>query len=515
MTISELLEKKVRETPKKTYLFFEDQEITYEDFNNNANRIAHGLSQWGIKKGDKVCIYLTNRPEFLYFWFGVSKIGAILVPINTLLTGEELKYIVNHSEAKAILSASPQLDTLLGIRRECEFLKEVISISDKPIPDTTSFQEWIKDFPSTNPGIEVTETDLAAIMYTSGTTARPKGVMLTHFSYLASAKSFCEIARLTPEDRMFMILALFHINAQTYSTLASLMSGAQLVGVSKFSTSKYWDQVKQYGVTEIQLLLGPLAMLLNMPERKEEREHKVRLAVGAFTKEMYDAVKRRFNIPEICTGWSQTECPLCILISPDAEYKPRLIGRPRKEDNMEAKIVDEDGKEVPRGAMGELIIKCPAVMKGYYKNPEETAKTLRDGWLHTGDNCYQDENGDFYFVDRLKDTIRRADELIASTEVEGVLMSHPKIADAAVIPVPDKIRIEEVKAYIVLQEGESITPEEIIDHCAKKLAGFKIPRYIEFRESLPKTATGRTRKFMLKQEKDLTACWDRLAQASS
>jgi len=511
MTIQKLLEQRAEESPKRTYLFFEDQEITYEDFNNNANRVAHGLSQLGIKKGDKVCIYLTNRPEFLYFWFGVNKIGAILVPINTSLTGEELKYIVNHSEAKAILSSPPQLDTFLGIRKECEFLENLISISDKPVPDTIPFQEWIKNFPSTDQGIEVTEDDLATIMYTSGTTARPKGVMLAHSSYIAATKSFCEIAKLGPEDRLFMVLALFHINAQTYSTLASLMSGGQLVGVSKFSTSKYWDQVKHYGVTEIQLLLGPLAMLLNMPEKKEEREHKVRLAVSAFTKEMYDEVKSRFKIPEICTGWSQTECPVCILVSPDAEYKPKLIGRPRKEDSMEAKIVDEEGKEVPRETIGELLVKCPAIMKGYYKNPEQTAMTLRDGWLYTGDNCYQDENGGFYFVDRLKDTIRRSGELISSLEVEDVLRFHPKIADAAIIPVPDKIRIEEIKAYVILKEGESMTPEEVIDHCEKKLASFKVPRYVEFRESLPKTATGRTRKFMLKQEKDLTACWDRLA----
>lgn len=513
MTIPELLEKRAKEMGRRPYLFFEDQEITYEDFNNYANRVAHGLSQLGIKKGDKVCIYLTNRPEFLYFWFGVNKIGATLVPINTLLKEEELKYIVDHSDAKVILSAPPQLNTLLNIRKECKLLENVISISDESVPDTISFWEWIKDFPSTNPEVEVAEDDLASIMYTSGTTARPKGVMLTHFSYIAAAKSFCEITKLTPEDRMFMVLALFHINAQTYSTLASLMSGAQLVGVSKFSTSRYWDQVKRYGVTEIQLLLGPLAMLLNMPERKEEKEHKVRLAVGAFTKEMYDAVKKRFNIPQICTGWSQTECPLCILIPPDREYKPGLMGRPRKEDNMEAKIVDEKDREVSRGTTGELIIKCPAVMKGYYKNPEETARALRNGWLHTGDNCYQDENGDFYFVDRLKDTIRRSGELISSLEVESVLRSHPKVADAAVIPVPDKIRIEEVKACIVLKEGEKLSPEEIVEYCEKKLASFKVPRYIEFRDNLPKTATGRTRKFLLRQEKDLTACWDRQAQA--
>jgi len=520
MPIPELLERNVRKHPKKTYLFFENpekeitQEITFEDFNNISNRVAHGLLKLGIKKGDKVCIYLTNCPEFLYFWFGAEKMGIVLVTINTSLKGEELKYIINHSDGKLILTEPSFLDTIFAIKEECKHLKDIIALTPEPIPDTISFSELIKDSPSTPPNIEVTDDDLATIVYTSGTTAQPKGVMLAHKSYTAAAEAFAEYGQLTPEDRMMMVLVLYHINAQIYSTLASLAAGASLVMVPKFSTSRYWDQVRRYKVTEIQLLPGPVAMLLNMPAREEDTHHNVRLAVSAFTKEMYGEIKRRFKIPQIVTGFSQTECPLGILTTPDEEYRNKLIGRPRGTDRvpMEAKIVDDEDKEVPPETPGELVIKSPAVMKGYYKNPEETAKTLRNGWLHTGDLCHMDKDGNFYFADRLKDTIRRSEELISSVELESVLMSHPKIVDAAVVPVPDKIRIEEVKAYLVTKPGETVTPEEIVDYCEQRLASFKVPRYIAFREELPKTATMKTRKFMLRKEKELTAGWDREKQ---
>lgn len=279
----------------------------------------------------------------------------------------------------------------------------------------------------------------------------------------------------------------------------------------RFSVSRYWDQVRQYKATQVQLLLGPLAMLLNQPEREDDTHHSVRFMTTPITKEMYQGVKRKYGIHRIITGYSQTECPMLILTDPDEEYRDRCIGYPTGTEKvkMEVKIVDEKDREVPPGTSGEMVIKSPAVMKGYYKNPEETARALRNGWLHTGDSCYKDEEGRYYFLDRLKDTVRRADEFISSLEVEGILASHPKIADAAVIPVPDKIVIEEVKAYIVLKPGETLKPEEIVDYCKERLATFKVPRYVEFRDSLPKTATERIRKFELKAEGNLTECWDR------
>lgn len=513
MTIPELFQKRLRENPTRTWLFFEDQEIAYKDFDDTVNRLANGLSKLGIKKGERVGIFMRNCPEYLYSWFVLGKIGAIMVPLNYALKGEETNYILGHSEAKAIITTPPYLDIVLGVKEDCKVLENIINVSDEATPDTVLFSKLIEDSPASPPPVKVTEDDISAIIYTSGTTRRPKGVMLSHLSYVSSAEAMQKVSQLTPEDRMMMVLPLFHINAQCYSTLLSLVSGASLIMPERFSASRYWDQVRQYKATQVQLLLGPLAMLLNQPEREDDARHSVRLMTAPITKEMYQEVKRRYNIQRIITGYSQTECPFLILTDPDEEYRDRLIGFPTGTDKvkMEVKIVDEQDQELPPNIPGEMVIKCPAVMKSYYKEPEETARALKNGWLHTGDLCYKDEDGRIYFLDRLKDTVRRAGELIASLEVEGVLRSHPTIEDAAIIPVPDKIVIEEVKAYIVLKPGETLKPEEVVDYCEERLASFKVPRYIEFRESLPKTATERTRKFELKAEGDLTNCWDRKA----
>lgn len=514
MIIPDLLEKRAKESPTKVWIFFKDHEITYKDADDAANKLANGLLRLGLEAGDKVAIFSRNCPEYLYSWFALGKIGAIMVPLNYSLKGEEVKYILNHSESKAIIVASDYLDLISDVRDDCKMLEQVLTLGVEPAANTISFSKLVEDSPSQHPQVKVTEDDISTIIYTSGTTGKPKGVMLSHLSYVGTEEAHKKAIPLTPDDRTLMVLPLFHINAQCYSTLFSLISGIGLIMAERFSTSRYWDWVRQYKVTHLQLLIGPLAMLLNMPERKEEREHSVRILSGPNTKELYEQAKKRFNIQYILNSYSLTECPLAIGVSLDEDYRDKCIGYPRETDEvkMEVKIFDEEDKEVPPGTPGEMVIKSPLVMRGYYRDPEETARALRGGWLHTGDSCYKDEEGRLYFLGRLKDIVRRGGELIAPLEVEAVLTSHPKIVDAAIIPVADKIRIEEVKAYIVLEEGEALEPLEIVDYCEQRLAGFKVPRYIEFRESLPKTATGRTRKFELKQEGNLTACWDREAK---
>jgi len=513
MSVREVIETAVKKNPAKTYLYFKDEEISYQDFNDNINRVANGFLRKGIKKGDIVSLFLPNCPEFLYCWLALSKIGAIMVPINTAYKGQEAKYILNHSEAKIVVVTPEYLEIVRSIRKGCKHLEEIILVSDSPAPDAELLSDLVKGSSTDLIPVDISDDDLSCILYTSGTTGPPKGCMLPNDYYTLQGEEIVRFLKLTPDDRMLTCLPLFHMNAQTQTTMGSLTVGCSMILLDRFHAHNFWDDVRRYKATQFDYIGAMLAILYKLPETEQDRKHSVsRIWSGGCPREILEKFEGRFGL-KIIEGYGLTESGTNTRHSVDMKRKIGSQGVPVS--YQEVRVVDDKDRELPTNAIGEIVVRGKGLMKGYYKEPETTARALRGGWCHTGDNGYMDEDGYLWFVDREKDIIRRSGENISSMEVEHVIQSHPKVGEAAVIGVPDEIRGQEVKACIILKPGETeetLPPEEIVSFCEERLAYFKVPRYIEYREVFPRTPTQRVEKYKLRTEKkDLTeGCFDRL-----
>jgi len=512
-SIGELVRIQAERYGSKTYLYFKDQEISYGDMDVFSSRVANGLRSLGIRKNDRVCLMLPNCPEFLYSWFGINKIGAIMVPVNTAFKAGELRYLLNHSQAKAIIASTEYLAVIEAVKNDCCHLENVISIDGQPSKGVIFLGDLVKDSAIIlEKSVEVNRDDVASIIYTSGTTGMPKGVMLTHQSYILSGEGFvfCRVGAST-DDRFLTPLPLFHTNAEAYSVIGSLVLGSSLALIEKFSASRFWDQVRKYNATVVSCIGTMIRLLYLQPEKSNDADHPARILIGGpTTKDLFYAFEKRFGV-KIIEGYSLTECPLGCTNPVNGVRKPQSMGLPWHHPHYptEVKIVDEQGNELPARVTGEIIVKSPAMMKGYFRDPEKTVETIRNGWVYTGDYGYRDEDGYFWFVDRKKDMIRRRGENISATEVESIIHQHPKIAEAAVIPVKDQISDEEVMACLVVKPGEVLDPAEFIEWCIQNMAKFKVPRYVKFYSEFPKTPTYKVQKHVLKADKNLLAgCYD-------
>lgn len=512
--LKQFLEDRVNLTPNKEYLIYHNEAITYESFNKNVNRSANLFSGLGIKKGDKVGIMLPNRPEFLYVWFGLAKIGGVMVPINTALKGEGLQYIINHSEARFIVSVQEFYEKLFFIKDNLTEIKGLIYVDQEPEKDRWpginyySFNELLLDSPAHSPSIDINEHDVASILYTSGTTGFPKGVMIPHSLYTITAHEWCLWNRLTSEDRLLTFLPLFHGNAQYFSVCGSLAINATFILLDKFSPSTFWDQARLWNATEFNYIGAVLTILYKQPEKENDADNPIRVTFGgAAPKEIWRDFERRFGV-RIVEGYGLTENSV-VLINPYNHGKVGSMGKPST--IADVKIFDDYDRQMPPETVGEIVSKniSGTIMKGYFKEPEKTAETMRNGWFHTGDYGKYDSEGYFYFMDRKKDYMRVKGENISSFEVEKVLNSHPKVLESAVIGVKSELSEDEVKAYIVLKENQELLPEELIQWCNNRMAYFQIPRYIEYRPSLPKTPTERVEKYKLRED-GIGQAWDRV-----
>lgn len=513
MNIPDFLASAVKKNPDKKFLYYQEDQISYAAFQENIQRVAQGLHRLGIRRGDRVCVMLRNCPEFLYAWLALAHMGGILVPINTNFREKEVEYILGHSGAAGVLTEARFIPLMEEMKR-IPGPRHWICEGREEAPGWMPFEELLRSPARFEERLKLRGDDISTIMYTSGTTGPPKGVLITHKMYIYCGEGYQLWARIQERDRLFTCLPLYHANAQYYSTMGSLAAGASLALAERFSASQFWEQVRKSGATIFNFIGAMLVILLKQPECAADRDHSIRLAYGApaLARPVRDYVEKRYGLTVI-SGYALTECPFGTMESPDGVRKELSMGRPRYHPRFKnhVRLVDDQDREVPPGTVGEITLRNPAVMKGYYKEPEMTRKALRGGWLHTGDNAWRDEEGYFYFVDRKKDVIRRRGENVSSIEVEGVLNAYPGVLESAVIGVPSEFSDEEIKAYIVPRPGESVDPVKLLLWCKEKLAYFKIPRYIEWRSSLPKTPTLRVEKYKLKSEKaDLVAgCFDR------
>ena len=510
-TLRQALEQKAQMLPHKTFLVFEDQEgqphsYTYHQFDQAVNRTANGLLQLGVAKGDKVNLHLANCPEFLLLWFATAKIGAVMVPTNPLSPPDELAYPVHHSESVICVTQPDLLSTVEAVRERCADIRQVILVgSDAAVPGVIPFTALVAEQSDQLAATQVDPLDEAAILYTSGTTSRPKGVLVTHANYIYLSEVVGKLMRLSPDDRHLVTLPLFHGNAQYYSFMPTLNVGASAALTSRFSASRFMKQAIRHGCTVTSLFAAPMRMLLAQARDEADKHNRLRLVIFAqsVTEAQLAEWDERFGAP-LMQIYGMTETMGQPLANPlDYPRDNMSIGMPTL--GYECRVVDDDGNDVPPGVPGQLLVygrPGVAIMKGYFKDPDATAQTMRDGWLWTGDIVEVREDGYFRFVDRAKDMIKRAGENVAAGEVEAILKQHPAVADAAVIGVPDAMRDEAIKAFVILRDGQMVTSNEIIEFCKQRLSKYRVPEFVEFRPDFPHTSVGKIQKHVLRQEDD-------------
>ncbi|KLU60612.1 putative crotonobetaine/carnitine-CoA ligase [Peptococcaceae bacterium CEB3] len=513
--IKNVLERAVDRNPDKVYLLYGNQQITYGQMSNFINQTANMFLDLGIRKGDRVALMLPNCPEFIYLWFGLVKIGASMVPVNTFFRERETAYILQHSEARAMV-ATPDYWPIVQKAMETGNIQlgRRLCVGGS-WGDTLPYEKIRTQFDSEFTGIDLKFDDEAAILYTSGTTGNPKGCLESHGYYLVAGNRYSSHLSLTANDRVITPLPLFHMNPQILSTMGTLFVGGSLALVDRFHSRSWWQEVRAKEATHFHYLGVMPAVLMGTPEQADDGEHPHWIGIGAgVPKTIHRPFEERFNVTLLeVFGMTETGLNFCCLPQPERNVGTACFCKPFME--YEAKVVDDNDNEVPFETIGELVLRGsdPAnrqrgFMFGYYKDPQATAKAWQNGWFHTGDVVRRDTEGRYYFVDRKKDIVRRSGENISASEVEGTIHLHPAVMDVAVIPVSDPIREQEVKAYIVLKEGysqQSMPVQELIRWAEEHLAYFKVPRYWEFCESLPVTQTGKILKQMLKLSKeDLT-----------
>jgi len=490
------LEDKAQRFPDQLFLIFEDAaggsvRWTWREFDADVNRAAHLLLARGLQHGDKFNLHLGNCPEFLLFWMAAAKTGTVMVPTNPVSTADEMEYILGHSEARLSITEPQYAAPVHAATGRCSALDAVL--------EARPLAPLLGGLPSTPPDTAVSSLDEISMQYTSGTTSRPKGVLLTHANYLFGGEAMSKSMRVGPTDRHLLVLPLFHAGAQVHAFLPILLAGGSIALVERFSATRFVEQAIRHETTLAALFAAPIRMLLAQPRTPRDGQTRLRAVSHAqnLTPQQFGEWHERFGAP-LMQIWGMTETMSLPLMQPlDLPRKPLSMGMPVL--GYECRVVDPSGKEVPPGTVGELVVSgVPGVtlMKGYFKNEAATQETLRDGWLHSGDQVYMDEDGCFFFVDRKKDMIKRAGENVSASEVEETLKQHPAVFDAAVVAIPDPIRDHAIKAYVIVKDGGAATAEQLIAWCRERLSPFKVPEVVEFRDVFPRTSVGKIQKHL-------------------
>jgi long-chain acyl-CoA synthetase len=530
--IGELLEQRVEHYQDKPFLIIESdgRVFTYREFDREVNRIAALLAALGIRKGDRVSLYLTNSAEYFIAYFACFKLGAWAGPVNALLKPQEVEFIVSNSEAAIVITQADLFESLAAVRDRLPLVRHLVIAGDRgpgaggQQPEGVS--QWsvigdqgtasnhagaageprsaslnaaeIKPYDLPAPGPwPLAPDDEAIIIYTSGTTGKPKGVLLTHGNLLTNAREIAGWLRLSADDRALMIMPLFHVNALMTTGLAALWAGASIVLAARFSASRHWQTVSRYGIT----YFGSVATMLSrlnhtypegIPAKLDTRRLRFALCGSApVPVEVMKTYEARFRCPVI-EGYGLSESTCRSTFNPtDDRRRAGSVGLPI---GNEMNVFDNDDRELAPFQVGEIVMRGANLMKGYYRNEAATREAFRSGWFHTGDLGYRDDEGFYYVVDRKSDMIIRGGENIYPREIDEVLYEHPEVKDAATVGVPDELYGEEVKSFVVLRDGQQATAEEIIAHCRARLADYKCPKTIVFLNDIPKGPTGKLLK---------------------
>lgn len=497
-----LIREKALKHHSKTLFIFRDNEVSFKDFHEKTSRMAARMLGYGLNMGDRVIVHFGNGLEIVESYFAVGKAGAISIPLNTMFTAREMKYIINNAEAKFIITSEDSLAKVLSIRDEIPTVQKIFVAGRGEPPGVIPYRQLYEGTTQEVQGLDVDPESISMVFYTSGTTGNPKGAMLTHNGLITNAEVMVESLGFTENDRSLCILPFFHLFATMFSLLQMIIAGGSTVIVEgKFDEEIACQFIEKYKVTVLLGVPTIFIYLINYPGRRKYDLSSLKIGVtgsGPVPITLKEQFEKEVGIV-VVEGYGLTEGgPIVCIERPGGERRLGSCGLTLP--GLETRVVDQKGKDVPPGEIGELIVKgYPYIMKGYWKMPKETSETLRNGWLYTGDLVKKDKDGYIYIVDRIKDMIVRGGYNIYPKEVEMVLYSHPSVLEAAVVGVFDKVLGEIPKAYIVLKPGENISEEEVNKYCRENLAAYKVPREIVFVDELPKTGSGKISKVEIRE----------------
>jgi long-chain acyl-CoA synthetase len=480
VNVAGFLERAAIYHPERPALVFGERRWTYRELDAEASALAGGLASLGLAPGERLGLHLPNRPEFVLAYYAAQKAGLVPLSLNVTYATEEIGYIVRDAAAAAVISAEPVAGQLPpgaampSVRHRLD-ARDFGGLRAKPLR-----------------ALDRDRDETAAILYTSATTGRPKGVMLSHGNVVSNVHATAHHLRMTPDDRGLCALPLFHCFGQNFVMNALVASGGCLVLQERFVPDAFLAALVRERITLLYAV--PTMYILFLASGARHDLGPVRLCFSAAATLPTDVERRWHEVHGhwIHQGYGLTECSPFASYNHEVAFRPGSVGTPI--ENVEMKIADEQGRELPDGELGEILIKGPNVMKGYFGNPEATADAIRDGWLRSGDIGSRDAEGYFYIVDRVKDMINVAGFKVFPREVEEVLFRHDAVKEAAVVGMPDPVRGEAVKAYVVPRPGATVAPETLQEVCRGALASYKVPEAIEFLDALPKSPTGKILK---------------------
>lgn len=494
MFVSEQLEEHVKLQPDKVITAYQGREMTYGQLYQQAKNLAGYFQEKGYQKDDIIAVYLPNSDYFVICYFACQLGGFSIMPVNTKLTAPEVEYIFNHSEAKAIIYDVRYEAHLNQI--SLEQFKDRLAVGG----DNSLLAVLADDKIPFQP-VKIDQNDTAVVFYTSGTTGKPKGVMLSAGNVRAAAQIWSDVMEITATDRMHIVTPLFHCAASHCFTVPTIYKGGTVVIEEAFSPEQTLRTMEKEKVTIFFGVPAIYSILLNTPKMAETDLSRLRLftyGAAPMPYELVRTVKERYPDVKVQNLYGQTENSPGATTLKDhyALDKVGSVGEPLP--GLEVQVVDEFGEPVPTGEVGEIVVKGPLVMKGYLKNEEATRQALKNGWLYSGDLGRFDQDGLLYIVDRKKDMINRGGENVYPVEVEEVLYQIPEILEAAVVGVPHPIYGEVPKAFVVPKEGRTLTEEDVLTYCKTKLAKYKLPVELDFLDTLPRNASGKVLKHVLR-----------------
>jgi len=500
-TIPEVLDAAVARDPAHLFLRCDGRDVSTGELETGSRRIAHCLIARGIAPGDRVAVMMANVPEFLEVWFGIVRCRAIEVPVHSAYRGPLLEHILAESGARILFCDAEFLERLAEIVAPA--LERVIVPGDGPgaVPAGVALESLeALTAPTGAPALPVPDVrDVTCLLYTSGTTGPSKGVVLSHTANLALAVANVALMEYTERDVLYTAFPLFHVNAKFTSVVSTLLSGARLVLDDRFSASRFWERMREERVTSFNYMGTMLTVIAKQPPGDGDRDHEVnRCYGGAVDPSLWEPFQQRFGV-RLHEHYGMTEIGIAIQ-NTRTDRRVGSIGRAAP--HLEVRLGDADDHEPPVGAVGEILVRPRApdvILREYWRRPEATIEAFRNLWFHTGDRARMDTDGFFYYVDRLKDSIRRRGENVSSFEVESVINAFGSVVECAAYGVPSELGEDDVMVAIVVSDPEAFDPRALMAHCQARLAYFAVPRYLRTVAALPKTASERVQKFKLRE----------------
>lgn len=526
-TLPQVLEHQAIHRAQRPFLQWTDtgEVLSYSTVNARVNRIAHGLAAQGIAKGEHVVLFLPNCLEFVLTWFALSKIGAIEVPVGDNQKGTFLQHQLRLSGARTVLTTAALASRLAEVEEDVPLLETCYIVPVEGETDETPKLSRIKTRPfadldsdnTANPGVSIAPSDIAAVLYTSGTTGWSKGVQMPHSQLYFFAEEDAQLVSLTEDDVYFTGFPFFHGNAQFLTIYPTMIAGAHIVLYPRFSASDFAGRARRSGATVTNLLGATMSFICSSPPTADDRAHRLRRIYAApLAFDLAEEFRARFGDIEFLDGFGQTEISN-VFMTPRGAERPIGASGVLVDQFFDIRIADpETDEEVPDGAVGELLVrhKVPGIISaGYLGMPEKTVEAWRNLWFHTGDAVRRDAQGWYYFVDRVKDALRRRGENISSFEVESVLRTFPAVKECGVVGVKADERAgeDEVMAFLIPAEGQTIDCAALIAWCGERMPAHMVPRYIDIVADLPKTPSEKIKKKDLREIGVTDRTWDRLA----